>query len=207
MVAAGVIVIEGWHYCGPTVEQINAIAHRVAEIGQETWDRIQSPRGAGRLVEASPNARIGSTSQVQATAHANPPPDDWESDLAPAASTPGNLSREPAVVAPLMFSQSVPSAESSTSTALQPSIFLAEDANPLTMLLRRLEELGGIEPALEPWGESGNLYRFCCRATLADNPQITRHFEAVAAEQLIAVESVVAKVQLWRAERERSQQQ
>jgi hypothetical protein len=29
----------------------------------------------------------------------------------------------------------------------------------------------------------------------------------VAAEQLIAVESVVAKVQLWRAERERSQQQ
>jgi hypothetical protein len=75
----------------------------------------------------------------------------------------------------------------------------------LTMLLTRLKELGGIEPALEPWGASGNLYRFCCRAALADNPQITRHFEAVAAEQRVAVENVVAKVQSWRAERERSQ--
>ena len=67
--------------------------------------------------------------------------------------------------------------------------------------LTRLAELGGVDPALEPWGTSGNLYRFRCRARLADTPQITQHFEAVAAEQLVAVENVVAKVQSWRAER------
>jgi hypothetical protein len=43
------------------------------------------------------------------------------------------------------------------------------------------------------------MYRFCCRASWAGTPAFTRHFEAVAAEPLAAVEQVVAKVEDWRA--------
>jgi hypothetical protein len=65
-------------------------------------------------------------------------------------------------------------------------------------LLARLERLGAIEPQLAAWGSGGKLYRFCCRAALAETPQYTRHFESVAAEPLTAVEQVVAKVEAWR---------
>jgi hypothetical protein len=104
-----------------------------------------------------------------------------------------------------MFSQSAPSEERLASAPQKSPNLAAADPDALTMLLTRLKELGGVEPALEPWGSSGMLFRFHCRAALAGNPQITRHFEAVAAEQLVAVENVVAKIQSWRAERERSQ--
>jgi hypothetical protein len=104
-----------------------------------------------------------------------------------------------------MFSQAAPSAESLGSVWQNSANLAATDTSALTMLLTRLAELGGTDPALEPWGNSGNLYRFRCRATLTDSPQVTRHFEAVAAEQLVAVENVVAKIQSWRAERARGQ--
>jgi hypothetical protein len=104
-----------------------------------------------------------------------------------------------------MFSQAAPSAQPVASSSQNSPNLAVTNTSSLTMLLTRLAELGGIDPALEPWGTSGNLYRFRCRAALADSPQITRHFEAVAAEQLVAVENVVAEVQSWRAERARGQ--
>ena len=52
--------------------------------------------------------------------------------------------------------------------------------------------------SLHPGARAGELYRFCCRAKLADTPFHTRHFEAVAAEPVAAVEQVVAKVEAWR---------
>jgi hypothetical protein len=71
-------------------------------------------------------------------------------------------------------------------------------ADRLPPLFSRLEALGVTDPQLAPWGLSGQMYRFCCRASWAGTPAFTRHFEAVAAEPLSAVEQVVAKVEAWR---------
>jgi hypothetical protein len=74
------------------------------------------------------------------------------------------------------------------------------DSRRMPLLLARLEQLGAVDPQLAAWGSSGNLYRFCCRAALAGSPSYARHFEAVAAEPLAAVEQVVSKVETWRTE-------
>jgi hypothetical protein len=62
----------------------------------------------------------------------------------------------------------------------------------------RLESLGVSDPQLAPWGLSGQLYRFSCRASLPNAPAFTRHFEAVATQPQGAVADVVAKVEAWR---------
>jgi hypothetical protein len=69
----------------------------------------------------------------------------------------------------------------------------------LDALLAELTKLGVHEPKLAPWGSGGQLYRFCCRATWGQSPQISRHFESVAAEPAVAVEKVLAQVTSWRA--------
>ena len=65
-------------------------------------------------------------------------------------------------------------------------------------LMSRLEQLGGADPKLAPWGSSGHLFRCCCQAPLANSPAVMQHFESVAAEPALAVEQVVAKVEAWR---------
>jgi hypothetical protein len=65
-------------------------------------------------------------------------------------------------------------------------------------LLSRLEQLGGADPKLAPWGSSGHLFRCCCQAPLANSPAVSQHFESVAAEPALAVEQLVAKVEAWR---------
>jgi hypothetical protein len=73
---------------------------------------------------------------------------------------------------------------------------LAGDRMP--ELMTRLQKLGAADTNLAPWGSGGNLYRFSCRAPLANAPAMTQHFESVAAEPEVAVEQVVAKVEAWR---------
>jgi hypothetical protein len=72
------------------------------------------------------------------------------------------------------------------------------ESERMPTLLARLERLGATDPQLAAWGSGGKLYRFCCRAALAETSQYTRHFESVAAAPLVAVEQVVAKVEAWR---------
>ncbi len=64
--------------------------------------------------------------------------------------------------------------------------------------MKRLEQLGAADTHLSPWGSEGQLFRFSCRAPLANAPTMTQHFESVAAEPSLAVEQVVAKVEAWR---------
>jgi hypothetical protein len=204
MFASGVIIVMGWQYYGPSAVQVRAMAQRAAEIGQETWSRIHSSEGPGRTVPAeSYNNPLAVAPQHQAGLTSLPK--SAESEIVPRGFTSDAEVSSPVVEAPPMFSQAAPPESRLASDSQIPSNLAVTDAMALTMLLTRLKELGGIDPALEPWGTSGDLYRFRCRATLADTPQVTRHFEAVAAEQLVAVENVVAKVQSWRAERVRGQ--
>lgn len=68
----------------------------------------------------------------------------------------------------------------------------------MPQLMSKLQQLGAADTNLAPWGNDGHMYRFTCKAPLANAPAMTQHFESVAAEPTLAVEQVVAKVEAWR---------
>ena len=74
----------------------------------------------------------------------------------------------------------------------------AESVDRLTQLFAQLSELDVQAPQLSPWGKSGQLFRFSCRASLKQQADFTRHFESVAATPSEAVEEVLAQVSTWR---------
>lgn len=57
--------------------------------------------------------------------------------------------------------------------------------------LSLLDSLGAEQYSLERWGDG---YRFQCAMPLGDNPDFTRHFEAIHADSLTAVRQVVGEV-------------
>jgi hypothetical protein len=117
---------------------------------------------------------------------------------APSAAA-GALSNSPLPVTPALITPTPAEKAPDASPPAAPSTLAdgpAQDRVPA--LLSHLEKLGAAEPKLAAWGDSGHLYRFSCRAALADSPSLTRHFESVAEEPAAAVEQVVAKVEAWR---------
>ncbi len=80
---------------------------------------------------------------------------------------------------------------------------LAEDTRDgVASLLAKLHEIGAADAQVGPWGASGQFYRCCCQAKLAESSPMARHFEAVAEEPIAAVEQVVAKVEAWRTQQQ-----
>jgi hypothetical protein len=73
-------------------------------------------------------------------------------------------------------------------------------ADRMPSLVARLERLGAVDTQLAPWGSSGSLHRFSCKAAFPGSKSFTRHFEAVAVEPHAAVEQVVSKLEAWRTE-------
>jgi hypothetical protein len=128
------------------------------------------------------------TGRQPVPADATPPavaaPPAWNAD----ASSATVAMVEPPRLEPAPVAQSAP--------AEQPG---DDDQRRLQALLAWLERLGARDTELQPWGASGQLYRFTCRASWADTPKYTRHFESVAAEPLLAVEQVASKVDAWRS--------
>ncbi len=68
-------------------------------------------------------------------------------------------------------------------------------------LERRLREYGAVYYLLETWGNDGELYRFHCKMAIANNPNLTRQFEATHREALQAMTQVLEQIEAWRAGR------
>ena len=68
-------------------------------------------------------------------------------------------------------------------------------------LLAQLRAMGASEYYLEHWG-TGGLLRFRCEMPLAEGTELTRQFEAVAADQQEAIRKVVEEVAAWHRERQ-----
>jgi hypothetical protein len=116
------------------------------------------------------------------------------------AVAPVPASIPPSAVEPApLFSAATEAAEPAGAEAADAASLSNAAADRLPQLYSRLESLGVSNPQLAPWGSSGQMYRFCCRAALVETPALARHFEAVAPEPVLAVEQVVAKVEAWRA--------
>ena len=194
MLATGVLVVKGWQLYGPSAEQMKSFTARAIAVAQEALNESQQP--------AEPNASLTADPQGVTPPFAAPVPPPLNSDtasvtdLTPAAQVVPPVSSEPD--APPAFSRSVVDEQGPTTPDDNMPAIADADADRLPALLARLEALGGVDPQLAEWGSSGELYRFCCRAAVSDSPSFSRHFESVAAEPLVAVEEVVAKVEAWR---------
>jgi hypothetical protein len=183
MLAAAIIVVKGWQLYGPSAEQMKSWTARVAE--QVHLALSERPQLAP--VTSEPAGELKSTAAATVSL-----PDV----VAPASRFEATEFAEVPPLTPEAANEHPPATNN-----LPPTSQAASAASErMPTLLARLERLGAIDPQLAAWGSGGKLYRFCCRAALADAPRYTRHFESVAAEPLVAVEQVVAKVEAWRVE-------
>jgi len=194
MIAVGAIVVKGWKLYGPTTEQVKATAVNVAEIAESTW-KGKSATGDNQSSSTKAGVAPPYANKTQPAIIADPARPAaatlTQSVSPPAGAMPSaTLPASPALITPPPVAQAP-----STQTPAPDS---AQAGDRVPVLLSQLEKMGAAEPKLAPWGDSGHLYRFSCRAALADSPSLTRHFESVAEEPAAAVEQVVAKVEAWR---------
>jgi hypothetical protein len=180
MIATGLIVVKGWQLYGPSTEQVKTFALTALEKAQAALG--ETGHGGANPAPTTKDPRL----LLPQTAGTNPTdaePNDGADAIAP-----------PLAVAPPALAD--------FSTAPVRPVETETDGDDLTPLLARLQELGGSDAKIAPWGTSGELYRCCCQAKVAESSPIARHFEAVASEPAAAVEQVVAKVEAWRTERQ-----
>jgi hypothetical protein len=187
MIVTGVLVVKGWQQFGLSTEKVKAGALRALEVAEDALNRSNEPAvNPGGLV-ADP--RAGAPSFSAANEIPTPVLPETGAKAPPLIGEQTHVMGEPAQGA-------APKLVLVSSDNMPP--LAAADAERLPALLTRLEGLGAAEPQLAAWGSSGELYRFCCRATIGDSASFARHFESVAAEPLTAVEGVIAKLESWR---------
>jgi hypothetical protein len=190
MLGLGVVAVKGWHLYGPTNEQVKiAVAHGMEMIR----NTIESHQGDYADSLPDPRATPRATEPKQPIAVPTPSPLTMPS-AAPLAETeaPKLLPDRGAAPAPV----TPPPAEPVSSLGnLEVNGSSAADRMP--ELMSRLQKLGAADTSLAPWGNDGHLYRFSCRAPLANAPAMTQHFESVADQPTVAVEQVLAKVEAW----------
>jgi hypothetical protein len=184
MLSAAIIIVEGWQLYGPSAQQMKswtagavervhlALSER-PQLAPATSELASEPKAIEKLPAVSPSILAPSPGRFEATEFPAVPP----------------ILPQPVVMAGLAAEDLIQSPQGA-----------GIDSERMPVLLARLEQLGAVDPQLAAWGSSGQLYRFCCRAALADMPTYTRHFESVAEEPLLAVKEVVAKVEAWRSE-------
>jgi len=190
MIAVGAAAFKGWQLYGPPAEKVKSAAGRAMDFAQAAWNNFQ-----GKDHEASPSTNPrGAAPAVAITQQ----PIGEIAIVPPALSTQA-LTPSPSTGA--IPSTAAPAAQAAI-TPLAPTSTAADTKDDrVHALMSRLEQLGGTDPKVAPWGSSGRLFRCSCRAPLTNSAAVTQHFEAVAAEPAIAVEQVVAKVEAWRTAR------
>jgi hypothetical protein len=190
MVLVGMIAIKAWQLYGPTNEQAKTAITKLIDVVQQALHSRQ------QAASSDPDPRL-----------AAPRVNDPNQLPAPVAATPV-LAPQPAPLtqeAPKLLPQSgSPPAAASVGPLAGPAEKTSQastgSGDRMPELMSRLEQLGAADTNLSPWGSGGKMYRFSCRAPLASAPTMTQHFESVAAEPIVAVEQVVAKVEAWRVQ-------
>jgi hypothetical protein len=191
MIATGVIVVEGWKLYGPPTEKVKSIAINAMEMAQTALNQSEPSAADPAAPAVDPRSAappLAATSPAAVVDAA--PPDSETPELVPLPNAGGNDVLDGGASA-------APSTAAATIDNL--SAQSGAPADELAPLLSQLESIGGSDAQLAPWGTSGQLHRFSCRAKLVPTSAIARHFEAVASEPVAAVEQVLAEVEAWRA--------
>ena len=105
----------------------------------------------------------------------------------PAAFDRSSVAGQPENAAPRLL------ADNSQSPAGQP---LGGDAR-FKQIQQRLQQLGATYYLLETWGDQNDAYRFYCRMAIGGNQHVTKAFNSVAHEPLVAMTNVLQQVESW----------
>ena len=193
MLATLGLLAKAWYHYGPTVEELQLMGTRAAQVAQEAWTEYwHSPESDASLVgnqHSQPQFPSGPAPFMPPSVE----PPSIHSSPAPAFDSPVQLAGGAPPTAPAL---TAPPATDASSSALVPmEAPIAGDRVP--HLLDRLTSLGVRDQELRPWGAAGQLHRFTCSAPLAQSPSFSRHFEAVAETPEAAVERVAAEIDAW----------
>lgn len=177
------IVVMGWRLYGPSAAQCKTIALRGLDFVQTQLQPVQEQKG--KQPERAPTAL---------------------QPVVPMAA-PISAVTSPPLLAVRPVANDGPSKSDLLGDSGGGAIAIADEYSPsglpvedfaLKAMLTRYTELDIKDPKLAPWGASGQLYRFCCRATWGESPHFSRHFESVAPEPAKAIEQVLTQVSVWR---------
>jgi hypothetical protein len=188
MLAVGAIAFKGWQMYGPPAEQVKSVVMRGVDMAQAAWKNFQTPDKAAKPA-VQPQATAPPVAQTLQ------PPAREVAITPPALSTP---TLTPIPLAGAIPSASAPATQAPITPLAQTAPVAGTSDDRVKTLMSRLEQLGGADPKVAPWGSSGHLFRCCCQAPLANSSAVTQHFESVAAEPALAVEQVVTQVEAWR---------
>jgi len=188
MLAVGAIVFKAWQMYGPPAEQVKSVAARAVDMAQAAWKNFQAPDKAAKPSAQPP---VGAPPFAQTTQ-----PSAGQVAISPPALSPQTLTPSPPAVA--IPSTSAPATPAPITPLAEKAPATGANDDRVKTLMSRLEQLGGADPKVAPWGSSGHLFRCCCQAPLANSPAVMQHFESVAADPALAVEQVVAQVEASR---------
>jgi len=65
-------------------------------------------------------------------------------------------------------------------------------------LAQHLKALGATYYRLEKWGNRGELFRFSCFVTPPEPYSYEKHFQAIGADAVMTMRSVIAEIETWR---------
>jgi len=65
-------------------------------------------------------------------------------------------------------------------------------------LAQHLKALGATYYRLEKWGNRGELFRFSCFVTPSEPYAYERHFQAIGADAVMTIRSVIAEIETWK---------
>jgi hypothetical protein len=188
MIAVGAIAYKGWQLYGPPTEKVKSVAARAVDMAQTAWNNLRSSDKDSQPVPAPRGSAPSFTQTLQ--------PPATEGAIVPPPLSTQTLTPSPSAGA--IPSTSAPMTQAPITPLVQTAPATATGDDRVKTLMSRLQQLGGSDPKVAPWGSGGHLFRCCCQAPLANSSAVTQHFESVAAEPALAVEQVVAKVEAWR---------
>lgn len=203
MLATLGIVAKLWYLHGPSVAEMKTIGSRVVEVTTEAWNNYWQKPNDSALAD---DPRLPSVGQApapfvpsgvpmepiqQAPAVANGAPNPGTVQLA------GGVPAEIVPLAPAAPSTAWPQQTTPEPQRLPPDRSASADGPRLTTTLNRLVSLGMRDQQLTAWGGRGEFTRFSCTMPWTNSPAFSRHFEAVAATPLAAVEQVAAEIDAW----------
>jgi hypothetical protein len=200
MLATLGIVAKAWYLYGPTVDEMKVIGTRAAEVAQKAWTDYWQKSNDGALADDDP--RLPTTSGPPAPFVPGGAPMD------PMPHSPG-LVPQTATANTVQLAGGVPAEVVQIPASPEPTRLPPNSAEPsqdaqISAFTERLKQLGARDQELAPWGSRGELVRFRCNVPWANSPAYSRHFEAVAATPLAAVQQVTAEIEAWQSAQQRA---
>jgi hypothetical protein len=205
MLATLGLIAKAWYHYGLSVEELKAIGSSAIEVAEREWNNYwQTPA----------TDALATDPRLPPTANAPAPflPQGTTMQPMPRAAAPSTTAAPgivqlaggvPAEIVPLATNPSTPWTPGGLPepTRLPPDPTAPSPQEQDTRLpaqLEHLRQLGVRDQQLTPWGSGGELTRFSCSVPWANSPAYSRHFEAVAATPLAAVEQVTSEIDAWR---------